>query len=110
MLKNKRHNVHREVAKHYKAKERNQSGIKTESERNQNYLSYPGKHGRPPSVVGTELPSEIVHEHPVQNAFGETIPAFSNMSMILNKKNKRNEQKLKNKTSIKTMEEGKETH
>ena len=77
---------------------------------NQKYLSYTGEYGRPPSVVGTDLPSEIVHEHPVQNVFGETIPAFSNMSMILNKKNKRNEQKLKNKTSIKTMEERKETH
>ena len=77
---------------------------------NQKYLSNTGEYCGPPSVVGTDLPSEIVHEHPVQNAFGETIPAFSNMSMILNKKNKRNEQKLKNKTSIKTMEEGKETH
>ena len=99
MLKNKRHNVHREVAKHYKAKERNQSGIKTESERNQNYLSYPGKHGRPPSVVGTELPSEIVHEHPVQNAFGETIPALRNMSMVLNKRTREinREEKKENK-------------
>ena len=78
------------------AKERNQSGIKTESERNQNYLSYPGKHGRPPSVVGTELPSEIVHEHPVQNAFGETIPALRNMCMVLNKRT-REETDLKKK-------------
>ena len=99
MLKNKRHNVHREVTKHYKAKERNQNGIKTESERNQNYLSYPGKHGRPPSVVGTELPSEIVHEHSVQNAFGETIPALRNMSMVLNKRTREinREEKKENK-------------
>ena len=99
MLKNKRHNVHREVAKHYMAKERKQSGIKTESERNQNYLSYPGKHGRPPSVVGTELPSEIVHEHSVQNAFGETIPALRNMSMVLNKRTREinREEKKENK-------------
>ena len=58
---------------------------------NQKYLSNTGEYCGPPSVVGTDLPSEIVHEHPVQNGFGETIRTLCDVGMILNKQNKTNE-------------------
>ena len=79
-------------------------------ERNHNYLSNTGEYGRPPSVVGTDLPSEVVHEHPVQNAFGETITTLSNMGMILNKSKTSEVKKMRNKKEHKTTKEGKETH